>query len=428
MTARAVAAPGSAASTTVGRLLRALAVCLLPVLVGLYSGATTFGGGSFRPWHPVMVDLDVYRRAGRLLLQGGDVYNLPGQLPFLYPPFAALLAVPLALLPATLVQMAWTAASSLAMLAVLFRFGLTGWGLSLVTSAVVFLVVPVSQTLAFGQLGIFLVALVLLDLAPGPRLLGARRLLPEGTLTGLATAIKLTPAIFLLYLLLVRRRRAAATLAATFVAVSLVSAAVLPSESLTFWTRLAHGSTGLGSSIVYYVNQSVLADSIRILGLGSLATLVGLALSAVVALVGVWAAAVWHGLAEVRLAVSLCGVAGLLASPVSWLHHFVWIVPLGLCLLEGRGLSPIPRPPGGAPTPARTALPSWARVIGWLFIGWVMAAPFQRLPNGGNVELTYRWSQNVLASTTAVLGTALLVAAVVSGRRLTRSRLSAGRR
>ena len=115
-----------------------------------------------------MVDLDVYRLAGRVLLDGGDFYQLPGALQFLYPPFAALLAAPLALLPVGLVQVGWTVAGALMIVAILHRWGQTGWRLSLWSTAVVFAVLPVSQTLAFGQLGIILVALVALDLAPGP--------------------------------------------------------------------------------------------------------------------------------------------------------------------------------------------------------------------------------------------------------------------
>jgi hypothetical protein len=51
-----------------------------------------------------------------------------------------------------------------------------------------------------------------------------------------------------------------------------------------------------------------------------------------------------------------------------------------------------------------------------VFVGWVVASPFRRLPNGADVELTYSWGQNLLASTTAVIGVALLVAGVVVGR------------
>lgn len=392
---------------------------MLPVLAGLYVATTTFGG-SMLPWHPMMVDLDVYRRAGRLLLDGGDVYNLPGQLPFLYPPFAALLAVPLALLPSVLVQVAWATAGVLAVLAVLYRFGLTGWVLSLVGTFTVIIVEPVSETLAFGQLGIFLVASVLLDLAPGPRIL-RRRYLPEGTLTALATAIKLTPGIFLIYLIASGKRRAATVMVATGLAVTLVSAVIVPSASITFWGRLAHGDTGLGHSIIYYTNQSVMADVVRIFGLGSGAARLGLGLSAAVAALGVWSAVEWHRLGAVRLAVSICGVAGLLASPVSWLHHFVWVVPLALCLLQGTLLG---SEPGGVRSEPVPRLPSWFRILGWLFVGWVIVSPFRRLPNGADVELDWTWQENLLASVTAVLGMALLLAGIAVARRQ-RGRLQA---
>ncbi|MFL6063447.1 MAG: glycosyltransferase 87 family protein [Friedmanniella sp.] len=385
------------------RLLRGLAACLLPVLVGLYVAATTFGGGRFIPWHPIMVDFDVYRRAGRVLLEGGDFYTLPGALQFLYPPFAAVLAVPLAVLPTALVQIGWTVAGVLALLAVLHRFGLRGWVLSLVGTAVVWFVEPVTETLAFGQLGIFLVALVVLDLVPGPRV-WRRRLLPEGVLTALASAVKLTPAIFVVYLLVTRRTRAFVVAIVTGFAVTLASAAVAPRASLGFWGRLAHGDTGLGGSIIYYTNQSVMADVVRILGLGSAPAALGLLLSALVAALGVWAAYRWDRHGQVAMAVNLCGVASLLASPVSWLHHFVWVVPLSLSLVQhARG--------SGADDQPLQRLPGWFLALGWSFVGWVVASPFRRLPNGADVELTWSWSQNLLASLTVLLGLGLLVAA-----------------
>lgn len=396
------------------RVLRGVATCLLPVLVGLYVAATSFSGGRFVPWRPVMVDLEVYRRAGAVLLQGGDFYTLPGPLQFLYPPFAAVLAVPLARLPAAVVQIGWTVAGVLALLGVLHRFGLRGWVLSLVGTATVWWVEPVTETLAFGQLGIFLVALVVLDLVPGPRVLGPvrgrARLLPEGVLTALAAAVKLTPAIFGVYLLLVRRTRAFVTALVTAAVVTLGSAVVAPRASLGFWGRLAHGDTGLGHSIIYYTNQSVMADVVRVLGLGSGVAALGLALSALVAALGVWAAVRWHHRGDVALAVTLAGVASLLASPVSWLHHFVWVVPLALCLVaHARG-----RAADGSPL---DRLPAWFAVLGWAFVGWVVASPFRRLPNGADVELTWSWSQNLLASVTALLGVGLLAGAVVAGRR-----------
>ena len=379
-----------------------LGVCALPVLVALYVGATTFGGGSFLPWRPIMVDLEVYRRAGSVLLAGGNFYDLPGPLQFLYPPFAAVLAVPFALLPSTVVEIGWTAAGAVALVAILHRFGLTGWVLSLAGAAVVAIVEPVVQTLAFGQLGIFLVALVILDLAPGPRVF-PRRLLPEGVLTAIATAIKLTPAIFILYLLVARKYRAFWVAVVTGTAVTLISAAIVPAASYQFWTRLAHGDTGLGHSIIYYTNQSVMADIVRIFGLGPAPAIIGLVISCVVAVAGVWAALLWHRLGDIRLAVNLCGVAGLLASPVSWLHHFVWVIPLAMSLLERRPIGP-------------RRLPMWYLALGWFFVCWVVVAPFTDLPNGADVELHWTWSQHLLASITTVVGLVVLAGAILIAR------------
>jgi alpha-1,2-mannosyltransferase len=126
----------------------------------------------------------------------------------------------------------------------------------------------------------------------------------------------------------------------TGIVVTLASAAIAPAASYEFWTRLVRGDTGLGHSIIYYTNQSVMADIVRVLGPGQEPAIIGLMLSCAVAAAGVWAAALWHRLGDVRLAVNLCGVAGLLASPVSWLHHFVWVVPLAMSLLERRAGSP----------------------------------------------------------------------------------------
>jgi len=382
------------------RLASWLAVCALPVLAALY--ATSFPDGTFDPWHPIMVDLDFYLRSGSVLIAGGDFYDLPGQLQFLYPPLAAVLAVPLALLPTAVVQIGWTAAGAVALVAILHRCGLTCWVLSLSGAAVVYVVQPIVQTLAFGQLGIFLVALVFLDLAPGPRVF-PRRLLPEGLMTAVAGAIKLTPAIFVVYLLAVRKFRAFWVAVITGVVVTLASAAIVPAASYEFWTGLAHGDTGLGHSIIYLTNQSVIANIVRIFGVGPTPAAVALVLSAVVAGAGVWAAVLWHRLGDVRLAISLCGVAGLLVSPVSWLHHFVWIVPLAMSLVERRSVGP-------------RSIPTWFLALSWGFVGWVAVAPFTKLPSGEDVEFQWSWSQHLVASMTTLLGLMLLAGAISIAR------------
>lgn len=390
-------------SAAVRRTGRGTLICALPVLVGLFVASTTFPGGTFSPWRPVMVDLDVYLQAARVLLAGGNFYDLPGPLQFLYPPFAALLAVPLAFVPVSLVQIGWSAAGALMVVAIMHRFGLSGWALSLASAAVVYVVEPVNLTLAFGQLGILLVALVVLDLAPGPRALPGRRLLPEGVLTGVAAAIKLTPAIFVVYLFAVGKWRAAVAAIISAAACTLLAVVLLPGPSWDFWTRLAGGDTGLGGSLIYFTNQSVYADVIRAFRLAPPGAAIGLLLCAVVAALGVWAAALWHRLGHVRFAVSLCGIAGLLASPVSWLHHFVWVVPLALCLVELR-------------RDRFRAAPTWFLILGWLFVGWVIVSPYRVLPNGADLELLWTPEQHVLASISAVLGIALLVSAVALAR------------
>nr|WP_269449938.1 glycosyltransferase 87 family protein [Auraticoccus cholistanensis] len=357
-----------------------------------------------------MVDLDVYLRAARQLLAGTPIYDEGSTLPFLYPPVAALLAVPMTLVPLTLVQVGWVGLNVALLMATMHRLGVHGWRLSLGAGAVVLLVEPVAQTFAFGQLGIILVALVVLDLVPGPRLLdrvGLTRRLPTGWASGFGAALKLTPGITIPYLFLAGHRRAAATALGTFVGLGVLAALVLPGTSLTYWGRLAAGDSGLGGSVIYFTNQSVLGTWLRLTRLAPGSELVALALSALVAALGIWAAVLWHRRGKVALAVSLLGVASLLASPVSWSHHFVWVVPLALVMLDEE-------------------LPVPLRVLGFVFAGYSAATPFDRLQGGDDVELTYDWSQLLLDSWTPLLGVALLLVAVVLARVPARPRGSVG--
>lgn len=393
----------------------AAAAGVLPVLAGLFIVSTTFGGTSMIPWQAGMVDLGVYRRAGQVLLAGGDIYQEAAEeLPFVYPPFAALLAAPLALVPTTVIQIGWTIASVLTLLAILHRCGLRGSALILVATAVVLICEPVRQTLAFGQLSLFLAAMVILDLAPGPRLARARRLLPEGLLTGLASAIKLTPAIFVLYLMASRKWRTAAVAGSAAAAVTVLAAILLPGSSWSFWGGLARGETGMSGGIIYAFNQSLLANVARIVGLGRVGLPVGLGLAVLVGLMGAWAASLWQRRGQTLWALSLAGLAGLMASPVSWLNHFVWVVPLALCLAG------VPQTAGRATVRIFDQprwVPGWFRVLGWLLVGWVTVAPFQRLPSGENAELGWSWWQLAVGSVTAVLGVSVLLASIVVVRR-----------
>ncbi|MBO0812512.1 MAG: DUF2029 domain-containing protein [Microlunatus sp.] len=382
------------------RVARGLAICVLPSLVAVFVAGTSFGAPLY-PWKPGIVDLDVYLKAAAALLAGHDPYHLGTGLPFLYPPFAAILAIPLTWLPHTGLQIGWAVAVALAVIAILHRFGLTGWRLSLISAAAVRVVEPINQTVAFGQLGVFLVALVLLDLVPGPRVIPERRggrRLPQGLLVGLAAAIKLTPGLFFVYLLAIRKFRAAAVAIGTMIATALIALLVAPGPSITFWGRLAHGDSGLGNSIIYLINQSVLGASTRFFGYDPVGNGIGLTVSAVAAILGVVVAVGWHRRGDEAAAVSLCGLATLLASPVSWSHHFVWVAPLGILYAT------------------RSSWPAWYRIVGLFFVGWVVTAPYKFLKSGHDLELGYHWWQDLIGAATPILGLIVLVASLIALR------------
>ncbi|MGB8022588.1 MAG: glycosyltransferase 87 family protein, partial [Candidatus Nanopelagicales bacterium] len=365
-------------------------LALLPLLAALYVGGTQIPGGGLWPWHPGMIDLEVYRRTGTLVLSGGDFFGAEG-LPWIYPPFAALLTVPFAWMSFEVAAVTWLALSVAALAAVLYRLGFTGWRLSLATTLVVLIVEPVRETLGFGQLAIFLVAAAVLDSMPGPRVF-KRRVLPEGWLTGVATAVKLTPAVVAAYNFFAGRRKAGLVAFFAFVAATALGFALLPTASLYYWTKLAMGDTGMNSGIVYATNQSIMGVWTRMLGYTGRG---GLLLSVLVVVLGIAAAVAVHRRGEVPLALCLAGVTSLLASPISWSHHYVWIVPLGIVLWQARDL------------------PGWYRWFGLAYVAWGVVAPFKWLPRGDDVELSYAGWQQLVDNIGVVAGVGLLVGAVV---------------
>lgn len=396
-------------------LLRAAMLAAPPVLAALVVAPFSVRFEGFWPWDPRVVDLEVYQYAGRVLLDGGDILSARTPrdgLAFIYPPFAALLCVPLVAIPPVALKALWLAATAVAVLAVLHRLGLTGWPLSLATTGCVLFVEPVRETIGFGQVNVFLMAMVVLDLVPGPRLLSrvrplsgrlsGRRMLPVGVLTGIATAIKLTPGLFAVYLLLARQWRSVGWLVLTTGGATLLGALVLPRESLAFWQVLLGGDTRTGYTSFLF-NQSILSAVLRFLGETGSAHRLGLLLSVCVALAGAWAAALWHRQGHVLFAVSLCGVATLLASPLSWTHHFVWVVPLAAAVAERR-------------------LPAAVRGFSAAFVLWVSAAVFKQMPWGQGVELTYAFGNKVVAAVGPLLGVALVAVALATAPRRSTSR------
>ena len=295
------------------------------------------------------IDLEVYRFGVQAWLAGGDMYGtLPETsdhitLPFIYPPFAAIVLLPLAVAPWLL---AWSALLALSTAALGLTFFLVarrlwpsggrGGALSVASIALplalavqpgkavdfsrpappipAFALEPVMQTIEFGQVNLLLMALVALDV------LVVRTRWPRGLLIGIAAAIKLTPAAFVLYFLLRREYRAAAVAAVSTAVVTGLAFLIAPGPSWKFW--LDNPAGGVSGS-PFFTDQNFQALLARAGVDGTLKTVLWLALS--VGLLALAVPAIRRAPAPLAL-MATAGVA-LLASPTSWSHHWVWVAP-----------------------------------------------------------------------------------------------------
>ena len=310
-----------------------LVVAALVLVAGGVVAAFAMQRGNYRPWD--LIDLAVYRAAGEAVLHGRSVYGeyvadqLRIPLPFIYPPFAAVLAIPFALLgetPANIVYTGITVALLAGVVKVCFAPLLARYAKSWFAFALVALVAlsvsPVEDHLRFGQVGIPLMAACVFDC------MAARPRWPRGLLVGIATAVKLVPGIFIPYFLLTRRWRAAAVASATFVACSLIGLAVAPSDSWTFWTDKMFEPT----SPEFVSNQSLEGILERAIGPWRLVWI-----PAVVFVFGfgLWRAARASRAGDELRGIAIVGVVSLIVSPISWIHHMVWIIP-ALAVIVGR--------------------------------------------------------------------------------------------
>jgi alpha-1,2-mannosyltransferase len=290
-----------------------------------------------------LFDLGVYRDAGRSVLMGRQLYSyltpVPQLLPFTYPPFSAIVAVPLALMPADAADLVWTL-GSLFVLGWLVLVGFrpfvrrfpANWRPVVVAALVCVMAwtLPIRDEFRFGQVGIFLAALCALDcLLPKTRW-------PRGALVGLAVAVKLTPGVFIPYLWLTGRRRAAAVAAAWFAGATVATAVAMPQASRAFWTSAVLDSNRAGD------NAGTSNQSLRGIFLRSVHNPVGSGLWVISVLVVAVAGYRWARNAslsgdEMR-GVAMTGLLAVLLSPIAWIHHLSGFVPLmiGAVLGDGR--------------------------------------------------------------------------------------------
>ena len=282
--------------------------------------------------HGSFTDLFVYQHGARIALDG-----LPAEsrdpvtgLRFTYPPFAAVLMAPLAPLPSWVAAGLWTAASVAALAAVvaLVRRSLDqpapGWLVALLTLGAVALE-PVWQNLVFGQVNTLIMLAVLVDLLrPSQRW--------SGVLIGIAAGVKLTPLVFVVLLVLVGRRTAAGRAIVAFTGTVVVGFAVGPGWSASYWGHGLVDAGRIGPPALAH-NQSVHGTLTRLLDARpSMLLWLAVAVPLAVAVLGIGVR--WWRRGDPLLGTCLAATSMLLASPVSWSHHWVWCVPIALVLWE----------------------------------------------------------------------------------------------
>lgn len=302
------------------------------------------------PWWGItqsFLDVHVYRwgaeavRSGTPLYEGllwGPNGRFFAEMPFTYPPFAALLFQPLPLLSEPLMMAGWaTLTLGLLYLVVRMAFRALDYApdtvtrqVSLCLALICLSLEPVRTTVWLGQINIILLALVLADhllsrLDPGHRFARWRHLAGVGS--GLAAGIKLTPAFFWAHWVVTGRWRVAVVSVLTFLATVALGFLVIPSDAVRYWSGTVLESSRIAEDSVVS-NQSVRGVIARVLGVDSAPTLAWLALAAVAGIVGLGVAALLHRAGYQLLALSLSGMTMSMVSPFSWGHHWVWFVPL----------------------------------------------------------------------------------------------------
>jgi alpha-1,2-mannosyltransferase len=317
------------------------------------------------------VDLGVYLRLGGRYIFTSHLYSfvLPNtSLPFTYPPFAALLFAPWQRTFSTVgsVQTVWTLCNLLVLAGVLLlsvrlvkpSLGkASSWRLALALSLPALLLNPVLITIGFGQVNLFVMLLVTWDLLSERRI--GKRQIPLGIATGLAAAVKLTPLLFVPYLLLTRRWRGAVTCMMTFIACEVVTFIVSPTSSRAYWTK-AIFRPGRAGDLSIVDNQNLWSVLERFTH-AALPSTVMLPLLVATAAVGLWLAAEAHRGSSPLLGVLIAAATCLFVSPISWVHHMVWIVPAILWLALAAD-----RPRWGRQIAAAAAVLFWSAPVWWV--------------------------------------------------------------
>ncbi len=321
-------------------------------------------------------DLQVYRGAVLWWLQGEPLYEFalePSPKGFTYPPFAAALLVPLTWVPAGPVAVLVLLASVVVVVLATWwlvapvarRHGVSPrFAVALAVPAVLAME-PIRLTLGEGQLNMFIFALVLTDVVALRR---GRAWCGVGI--GLATALKLTPGLFLVFLVLIGRRRAAVVAAGTALGATMLGFAVDAGASWDYWTSILWDTSRVGR-LVNPWNQSILGLLAHVADPAQPDRLLWVLLAAAVAVLGLWRAMRVYRRGDDLTAVTLVGLTACLVSPISWVHHLYWVVPAVVLLADV-----------AAGTPVLGAVSRWSRdrpralALGAGLLAVVVAVPF----------------------------------------------------
>lgn len=393
---------------------------LVMAVVGTCSVSLTLWRVLATTYHSLQLDLDVYLMGARNLTNGRlYTQGLPfaPHLPFTYPTFSALVFTPLAALPHELAQLGWAVLNVTALAGIIalslrvVRPGIDGRRLALWTAVLLFpafCMEPVWLTFNYGQINLVLTLMVIADLTTQPTIKG--RTWPRGILIGIAAAIKLIPLIFVAYLLVTRQLSAARNAVISFLACTALAFAFAPSTAWSYWTTYVNDASRVGG-IFFISNQSLRGGLDRLTHRqvpGGIATAVGL----VVVVFGLFVAYRAYTSSTPFLGLLVTADTGLLASPITWAHHMVWVVPIVIWLLWGDD-----RPRFGTPIAAAASILFWTGLI------W-------RAPWGGTNELHENAWQFVIGNSflIAALGFMIGVALMLWQRqRHTERRVAAAR-
>jgi len=292
--------------------------------------------------HPNMMltwyDLNVYNDAGLITRQLPSIlysWQLSPGIGFTYTPFAAVLFAAGSLLPWVTLRWSMTVVGLVCVpltvwltLGGLGRRGLSRAAVAFAVSALALWTEPVMKSLLLGQIEPLLLLLVVWDLTRSDQ----RKW--KGAGIGLAAGIKLVPLIFIPYLLLAGKIRQAAVATATFAATIVIGFIALPRPSVTWWLTGYFIRPGRTGGVASLVNQSLLGMLARQFGGMNAIRPVWLPIDIAVALIGVAAGALMTRTGRQVQGWTTVGLTSVLVSPISWDHHWVWIVPF-LAMLAG---------------------------------------------------------------------------------------------